>query len=187
VPEAGVGQRRVGQRRGWLLLPAALLAPQAVEGRTIMAREEVAELAERIDRAESRSAIADLVHAYARHIRYDEPDQVSALFTPDGWFEIRDGDPDRPEYTLRARLEGPAGINAYLAPGKGKPHPVPLIHNLIVSVEGDIGTANSVMEAQIQGTAHKVIGEYRDTFRRIDGRWYFVSRIYTIFRGASAL
>ena len=28
-----------------------------------------------------------------------------------------------------------------------------------------------------------VFGEYRDSFRRIDGRWYFSQRIFTIFRG----
>lgn len=152
-----------------------------------MAQDDAASLAERLDRAESRGAIADLVHAYARHIRYDEPEKVAALFTADGWFEIRDGHPDRPEYTVRERLEGPEQINAHLAPNKGKPHPVPLIHNLTVAADGDSGTANSVMEAQIYGSSHKVIGEYRDTFRRIGGRWYFASRTYTIFKGGSSL
>ena len=152
-----------------------------------MARDQALSLEQRIDRAESRAAIADLVHAYARHIRHDEPDRVAALFTRDGWFEIRDGHPDRSHYTVRERLEGPEAINAHLAPNKGKPHPVPLIHNLIVEADGDGGTANSVMEAQIHGSAHKVIGEYRDTFRRIDGRWYFASRIYTIYKGGSSL
>jgi SnoaL-like protein len=136
---------------------------------------------------EARLAIADLIHTYARHIRRDEPEAVAALFTPDAFFEIRDGHPDRLDHSVRTRLEGPAQINAHLAPGKGKPHPVPLIHNLIVEVDGDTAAANCVMEAQILGTALKVIGEYHDHFARLGGRWYFASRTYTIFTAASSV
>lgn len=187
MPRSSPTSNACKRRRRACLLLGALLSLAGVEGATAMAEEPAKSLEERIDRAESRTAIADLVHAYARHIRYDEPDQVAALFTPDGWFEIRDGHPDRPDYTVRERLGSPAQIDAHLAPNKGKPHPIPLIHNLTVTVDGDTGTANSVMEAQIYGSAHKVIGEYRDTFRRIDGRWYFASRTYTIFKGGSSL
>ena len=59
-----------------------------------MARE-VAAKEQRLDEAESRVAIAELVHRYARFIRHDEPEGVSTLFTHDGTFEVRDGHPDR--------------------------------------------------------------------------------------------
>ena len=55
-------------------------------------------LAKRLDVVESRREIADLVHAYARFIRYDQPDMVGTLFTEDGTFEIREGHPDRPDW-----------------------------------------------------------------------------------------
>lgn len=142
---------------------------------------------ERLDRAESRSAIADLIHGYARFVRYDEPEGIPALFAPDGFFEIRDGHPDRPEFSVRARLEGPEHIGVYLISGKGKAHPIPLIHNLMIEMDGDSASANCVMEARIFGTDHKVFGEYRDSFRRIDGRWLFASRTYTIFSAASSV
>lgn len=144
-------------------------------------------LEERIDAVESRAAIADLIHTYARHIRRDEPDQVAALFLPGGWFEIRDGHPSRSDYTLRDRYEGREGVHAHLAPNKGKPHPVPLIRNMMIEVSGDEGTANSVMDAQVTGTQHRVQGEYRDVLQRVDGRWYFASRTYTIFRDVSTV
>lgn len=140
------------------------------------------ELAERIDRVEARQAVADLVHAYARHIRRDEPDRVSELFLPDGTFEVRDGHPDRPDFTLRSFHASARELHDYLAKGKGKPHPVPLIRNLIVEVDGDQATANSVMDARIYGTAHTIMGEYRDTCQRVGGRWYFSSRIFTIYK-----
>lgn len=152
-----------------------------------MAQDNAASLAERIDRLESREAIADLIHGYARFIRYDQPERVAELFTPDGFFEVRDGYPDKPEFEVRDRYEGRAGITAHLAPNKGKPHPIPLLHNIIIEIDGDTATANSVMEAQIYGGTHKVFGEYRDTCNRVDGRWYFTSRTYTIFRGASSV
>jgi hypothetical protein len=163
------------------LLLGALLSSSFIQGREAMAEESPASLAQRIDELEARQAIADLIYTYARDIRYDEPEKVSELFTPDGFFEIRDGYPDKPEFTVRGRLEGRAAIDAYLAPGKGKPHPIPLIRNLIVEVQGDSATANSVMDAQIFGTDHKVFGEYRDSLKRVDGRWLFASRTFTMF------
>lgn len=143
-------------------------------------------LEQRIDEAEARIAIADLIHAYARFIRRDEPELVHTLFAEGGTFEVRDGHPDKADSVVRAHYASPAEFHAYMSTNKGKPHPIPLIHNLIVEVEGDAAQANCVMEAQIYGTSHKVIGEYHDSFRRVDGRWMFASRIYTIFTGASS-
>lgn len=141
------------------------------------------DLAARIAEIEARQAIADLVHAYARAIRHDACEDVPALFAPDGWFEIRDGHPSRPEFSVRTRLDGPGAILAYLMAGKGRPHPVPMIHNLVIEADALAGTgvATSVMEAPIPGTSHRVLGEYRDQFRNNDGEWRFTSRIFTIF------
>jgi hypothetical protein len=149
----------------------------------------VSELAARIAAIEARQAIADLVHGYARAIRHDRPEDVPALFAPDGWFEIRDGHPSQAGFTVRTRLDSPAAILAYLLPGKGKPHPVPMIHNLMVDLDlaRAVASATSVMEAPVIGTPHRVMGEYRDSFRRIGNRWLFASRIYTIFSAASSV
>jgi hypothetical protein len=144
-------------------------------------------LEQRLDAIESRTACADLVHAYARFIRSDQPDQVAALFTADGTFEVRDGHPDRPEFTVRSHNMGREEVHAHLAPTRGKLHPVPLIHNLSIAVDGDNAQGNCVMEAQIYGADIKVKGEYHDVFRRIDGRWYFAARTFTIFSADSSL
>jgi hypothetical protein len=140
------------------------------------------DLAERIDRLEAKQAVAELVYVYARHIRADEPDKVASLFLPDGAFEVRDGDPDSGQYEVRSRYAGRAEIDAGMSANKGKPHPIPLIRNMIVEVDGDAATANSVMDAHIYGAGHKIMGEYRDTCRRVEGRWYFASRVFTIYR-----
>jgi hypothetical protein len=145
------------------------------------------DLAQRIDRLEARFEIADLIYSYARYIRRDEPEKIASLFLPDGSFEIRDGHPDRPDYSVRSLYKSSAEVNEHMAPNKGNPHPVPLIRNLIVEVDGDSATANCVMDATIYGTTHAIQGEYRDTCKRVDGRWYFKSRTYTIYAGASSI
>lgn len=141
------------------------------------------DLERRIDRLEAESAIARLVHAYAQAIRREEVERVADLFTPAGTFEVRGGHPDRAEYTVRQRFETPGALVAFLLEGKGKPHPVPLLHNMMIEVEGDTATANSMMAAPIYGTDHEVFGEYHDSFVRAQGRWFFSSRIYTIYGG----
>jgi hypothetical protein len=136
---------------------------------------------------ESRLAVTDLVHAYALAIRRDRPEDAAALFARDGWFEIRDGHPSKPEFNVRSRLDGRQAVLDYLLPNKGKPHPVPMLHNVMVEVTGDTATASSVMEAIVLGTSHRVLGEYTDSFVREDGVWRFASRIYLIFSAASTV
>jgi hypothetical protein len=143
------------------------------------------DLAARIDRLEAQGAVADLIHTYAKFIRSDQPDRVASLFLTDGSFEVRDGHPDSDDFTVRSLDRSRAEIDAKMAPMKGKPHPVPLIRNMIVEVDGDSASANCVMDARIYGTGHGIMGEYRDTCRRVDGRWYFASRVFTIYKDAS--
>ncbi|MCJ2178280.1 nuclear transport factor 2 family protein [Novosphingobium album (ex Hu et al. 2023)] len=135
----------------------------------------------RLDRLEAQAAIADLVHEYARAVRRDEQEKVAALFVPGGTFEVRSGHPDKPEFTVRGRFESPQALVAFLLSQKGGPHPVPLIHNLMVEVEGERATANSMMAAPIYGTDKEVFGEYHDSFERREGTWLFSARVYTLF------
>jgi hypothetical protein len=132
-------------------------------------------------KTKARQEIADLVHGYALAIRRNRPEDAAALFAEHGWFEIRDGHPSRPEFTVRNRLESRAGVLEHLAPNKGKPHPIPMIHNLMITLDGDTASATSVMEAIIIESGTRVIGDYDDHFTIEDGRWRFASRTYTIF------
>ena len=136
---------------------------------------------ERIDRLESIGAITDLVHAYAQAVRREEAERAAGLFVPAGTFELRDGHPDRSEFTVRQHFESSKALLDYLREGKWKPHPIPLIHNVMVELDGDTATANSMMAAPIYGTDHEILGEYRDSFVRTDGRWLFSARIFTLY------
>lgn len=140
-----------------------------------------ATLEARITRIEAHTAIADLVHGYARAVRREEYDGIAALFVPSGTFEVRSGHPDRAEYTVRQRFGTPGALVAFLAEGRGRPHPVPLIHNLMIEIDGDTASANAMMVATITGTDKEVTGEYHDSFARVNGEWRFSARIYTMF------
>jgi SnoaL-like domain len=158
----------------------------AQAGESVMAQDGDS-LARRLDTIESRAAIADLVHGYARFVRRDDGAKAADLFTEDGTFEVRDGHPSKPEFTVRSHAVGRAAIAAHIGQGKGGPHPVPLIHNLMIEVDGDSATENCVMEGTIYGTSHKVFGEYRDTLKRVAGKWHFASRTFTMFGAGSSV
>ena len=140
------------------------------------------DVAARLALVEARLAIADVVHGYARNIRAGRGADCLALFTADGVFEIRDAPLDgSAEPTVRARLEGQQAIMAYLAGSAGGDARVcPMIHNLIIDVNGNEASSDCVMEA-IVSNGQTLFGEYHDRFRFEDGRWRFSSRLFTIF------
>jgi hypothetical protein len=130
-----------------------------------------------------RAAIADCIHHYARAMRHGRAEDSVALFTQDGCFEIRDGMPGAADFTVRTRLDGRAAIAAYLIrPDGSAPKVCPLIHNILIELDGDVASASCVMETQVLGTDHRIIGEYADSFLREAGVWKFSERIYTIFK-----
>jgi hypothetical protein len=137
-------------------------------------------------RLEARAAIADLVHAYALAVRRDRPEDLERLFMPDGTFEVREGAPDREHSSLRQRFATPGELVSFLLGSKGKPHPIPMIHNLMVEVQGDTAHASSVMVGPIPGTGRAVFGEYADRFAKSDGDWRFAARVFTLFQGMEA-
>ncbi|MDE2596085.1 MAG: nuclear transport factor 2 family protein [Sphingomonadales bacterium] len=137
------------------------------------------------DWLESRARVADLVHAYALHIRQGEPARCAELFTPDGSFEVRTWDPrNAATLTTRTRTEGRAAIAGFIGSSTGAVRMFPMIHNLLVTVNGDRAEASSLMIGRPFPEGSEVIGEYADSFRRVDGRWFFTARIYTIARAA---
>lgn len=144
-------------------------------------------IAEQPDVLAAKQAIAELVHRYAQVVRYDCPELTADLYMPDGVFEVRRGTPDRPEHTVQSRVEGRDAIRAMLAAGKGKPHPVPLIHNLMIEVRGDTANGTCVMEGRSSIGEGGFWGEYSDSYVRLDGRWFFSARVFTIFEAGSSI
>ena len=144
-------------------------------------------IAEQPDALAAKQAISELVNRYAQLVRYGRLDETADLYTPGGVFEVRRGAPDRDEHSVDSREEGREAIRAMLAPSKGKPHPVPLIHNLLVELDGDTASGTCVMEGRMSVGEGGFWGEYRDRYAREDGRWYFAARVFTIFDEGSSI
>jgi hypothetical protein len=126
---------------------------------------------------DARAAIADLVHTYALNIRSRQGAACGDLFTEDAVFETRKGEPD-PQ--VLNRLEGRAAVAAYLTQAsQGDSRVCPMIHNLLIRVDGDEAWSNCVMAAVVLPGGAELLGEYQDTYL-FDGVWRFSSRTYTL-------
>jgi ketosteroid isomerase-like protein len=135
-----------------------------------------------VERLAHRAAISDIVHAYARHIRAGDGAACAALFSEDAVFEVRAlADGTRGAGVMRGRFEGRAAILQYLTQGEAaKTSVCPLIHNLLIDIDGREATSNCVMTTLVWPSGKRIVGEYHDRFR-LDARWRIASRMFTIF------
>lgn len=136
---------------------------------------------------DAQRQIADLVHRYAQCIRYGEPANSADLLADDVTFKVEERDPVDRLAAPRLRSEN-VGKQAVLASicrsAGGGVRVFPIIHNLLIEVDGDTATGNCLMESRTWPKGHEFIGEYHDSFRRIDGKWQFASRSFAIFKSA---
>jgi hypothetical protein len=142
--------------------------------------------ADRLDLLEARNAIADLVYRYAQLVREGRGAECGPLFTDDAVFEVREAAAFAAQsYRTRSTLAGRDAIVAYVERSAGPQARVcPLIHNLVIRVDGAEAVAHCVMTALLLPSGLSMLGAYHDTFRRED-RWRFRSRIFTIVSAAS--
>lgn len=152
-----------------------------LSGATAMESDPVTGIAEQPEALAAKQAIAELLFRYCQVVRYDCPEEAASLYTDDGVFEVRRGSCDKAGHSVDTRLEGRENLRAYMRTLKGKPHPVPLIHNLMIEVDGDLAQGTCVMEARVSTGEAMFWGEYRDRYARLDGRWHFAERVFTIF------
>jgi hypothetical protein len=140
-----------------------------------------------VEAALAHKAISEVLYGYARGIRGGNVSACLDLFTQDAVFDIRDAAPAEPGgYRRRQLLHGREEIEAYLRKGAVASVKVfPLIHNVMIDVQGSEASSNSVMTAWVLPAGQQVLGEYEDRYRFQNG-WRFVSRIYTIFGSVGA-
>jgi hypothetical protein len=129
----------------------------------------------------ARTAIAEVLYGYARGIRNGDVSTCVEMFTHDAVFEVRDAAPaEAAGYRVRHILRGREEIRAYLQYGAAASvKAYPLIHNLMIEVNGLEAFSNCMMTAWVLPVGRQVLGEYEDRYRWEQG-WRFVSRIYTI-------
>lgn len=132
-----------------------------------------ADLARRIDRLESRHAIAELISRYG--IACDDHDMpaLMALFTPDAVFDTKSG---------LMRATGPKAIEEmFVEAFKIRGPAFHWTHDHICTFEdGDPDTATGLVLSHAETSPHGEVSlaamRYEDEYRRIDGRWLFAKR-----------
>ena len=137
---------------------------------------------ERIGLIEARTEITDLVYRYALNIRGRTAAACMELFTEDGVFEVRQGSFVDPGVSqIRSQVVGRDAIGTYLnRAAASETRMCPVIHNLLVSVNGHEAESNCVMIAHMWPSGQQMIGEYKDRYRYENG-WRFSVRSYTMF------
>lgn len=131
----------------------------------------------------ARARITDVVHRYAQIIRGGDIADCLALFMTDATFEVRDavrGDPASAR--TRSKVSGHDAILNYVSQSVASARLCPLIHNLLIDVNGREATSSAVMTAVVPSSGQTMTGEYQDAFREENGVWRFTARTYTIFR-----
>jgi SnoaL-like domain len=130
---------------------------------------------------DARAAIADLVHTYAKDVRRGNGSECARLFTEDAVFEVREPLLGNPGLSCtRSKVTGHDAIASYLSRTAAPEARIcPLIHNLLIQVDGREATSSCVMTSIIWSTGQQLIGEYQDTYRYETG-WRFASRVFTI-------
>jgi len=145
-----------------------LLDQRAFEGKAI--GEKVQEL---IDREEIREIIAIYAHRVAHAC------SVADLFTDDGLYVVRF--PGRPP----AIVEGGSNLKSHFSAGLevlgDLERPLPMIHNLLLKIQGDEASGICSNELRMTEDGQSMIGSgyYRDQYRRVNGRWRFAVRDMT--------
>ena len=139
----------------------------AFRGKTL--EEKIQELA---DREEIRELIACYANRVARGL------SAADLFTVDGAFFLRIA--DRPAQEVRGREAIEAMYDAVRPEDE---HPLPMIHNYQLVIDGDRATGLCANELRIAVGGESMIasGYYEDELRRENGRWRFVVRDASFF------
>jgi ketosteroid isomerase-like protein len=140
----------------------------------------VTDIAERLLILEAKSAIADLVNAYARAVREGDTAALAPLFTNDGLFRVFD-----PDGGVRVEIVGGQALADFYGRTIKKGEICPLVYDLMAEVRGDEAVSNCVMTGARPDGTPQFMGVYDDTYRRENGRWLFVSRIFNIMANAA--
>lgn len=149
--------------------------------------DRLAALERRIDELESREAITEVIHRYTEAVRRRAHPDVLDLMVEDCVIELRHADPDDPTRSEPiTRYAGHDEIRGSFADQAGGEARIwPMVHNLRIEIDGDEARSTCVLVSAIWPYGEQNVGEYRDTFRRVSGRWYFASRVFVGFGNVS--
>jgi hypothetical protein len=119
--------------------------------------------------------ITALLHEYTYRLDAGDLDGVSALFEHAELRSTRHG------RVLRGAAEARTLFEPVIVKGDGTPETMHQITNVTVTTDGDNATSRcyfTVLQVTRLGLHPILVGEYRDRFARVDGRWRFTERVF---------
>ena len=171
----------IGQMAAGILLLSTIGSAQASAGQPLYAGRiddfRGKSLEQKIQILTDREEIRDLIAIYAHRAAHRQ--SMADLFANDGAF-ISLPDAKAPPMEVRGRAALDKFFNGL---GSQPQQPLPMIHNFLISVQGDEARALSSIEVRIVTNGQVVDGSgyYQDRFRRENGGWKFVERDCTFF------
>jgi len=132
--------------------------------------------------AESAREIENLLYTYADRIDRGDLDGVADLFTH-GRIHGQEHGPPETVFEGRDAVRKLYDFSTRLYEDTGTPKTKHVTTNAIIHVDEDAGTASSqayylVTQATTELPVQVIItGHYKDTFHRIDGVWWFDTRV----------
>lgn len=122
-----------------------------------------------------REELRELVSAYAHRMAQGVP--VGDMFCDDGAY-VNHGVPGKGTWEIRGREQ----LDAYWR-DRAPPHPLPMIHNHLIQIDGDEATGICSMELRLSAKDVSVIASttYDDRYARVDGVWKFKERAVRVF------
>lgn len=127
-----------------------------------------------------REEIRDLVATYAHRMAHGPA--AADLFADDGAY-INRGTADLPAKEVRGR----AALEKHFCDRTDwAERPLPMIHNHLISVQGDEATGICSVEIRLATNGVSIVasGYYIDRYRREDGCWKFMERDASFFHWA---
>ncbi len=119
--------------------------------------------------------ITALIHDYAFRLDAGDLDGVAALFAD---AELRS---TRHDWVRRGAAEARTLYDGVILYDDGTPRTMHQLTNVTVRVEGATATARcyfAVLQVTGLGLHPVLVGEYRDRFARLEGKWSFTERVF---------
>jgi hypothetical protein len=131
----------------------------------------------RLELLETRNALQDLISGYAQGFDNHDPELLRSVFHSDGVLDLGE---------MWGRHEG---IGQILAAADqfwiGAPNMHHWMANPLFEIDLEAGTATATTALDCLSTfvdtgTHHIGGNYRDDYKRIDGRWWIMERIFDL-------
>jgi hypothetical protein len=138
-------------------------------------------LEQKVQEITDREEIRDLIAIYAHRMAHGA--SVADLFTDDGAYINRGTAGQIPR-----EVRGRAALDTYYGGREDWPaHPLPMIHNYLIEVDGVEARGICSVEIRLAANGESVVasGYYLDRFRRDGEHWKFVERDCAMFHWVS--